>query len=234
MSEETVRPAFEGRERPLLSYGIAFPAATARHLDGTFRASRVYVICSGSLSRNTNVMDQLETALEPDRLVGHWIGMRSHTLWSEVLQIAEEVQTAHADLLLTVGAGSLTDGAKIIALVSIPFSLILPFIIHVLFTFVLPLDSSLADHIYLYIVSLTSLRSSQIESAHQKSSKPLRKAPKSENISRHQLSRSFPCQLPFPPANTPTLQVAQKTTQSANTAFSHRFVDQSWLFLTLG
>ncbi|KAF3011588.1 hypothetical protein E8E15_000701 [Penicillium rubens] len=117
MSGETVRPAFEGRERPLLSYGIAFPAATARHLDGTFRASRVYVICSGSLSRNTNVMDQLETALEPDRLVGHWIGMRSHTLWSEVLQIAEEVQTAHADLLLTVGAGSLTDGAKIIALV---------------------------------------------------------------------------------------------------------------------
>jgi alcohol dehydrogenase class IV len=129
MSEETVRPAFEGRERPLLSYGIAFPAATARHLDGTFQASRVYVICSGSLSRNTNVMDQLETALGPDRLVGHWIGMRSHTLWSEVLQIAEEVQTVHADLLLTVGAGSLTDGAKIIALVGIPFSLILPFVI---------------------------------------------------------------------------------------------------------
>lgn len=125
MSEETVRPAFEGRERPLLSYGIDFPAATARHLNSTFQASRVYVICSGSLARNTNVMDQLETALGPDKLVGHWIGMRSHTLWSEVLQIAEEVRTVHADLLLTVGAGSLTDGAKIIALVGTPFSFIL-------------------------------------------------------------------------------------------------------------
>ncbi|CAG8898209.1 unnamed protein product [Penicillium egyptiacum] len=130
MPEETVRRAFEGRERPVLSYGITFPAAIARHLDSTFEASRVYVICSGSLSRNTNVMDQLETALGPDRLVGHWIGMRSHTLWSEVLQIAEEVRTVHADLLLTVGAGSLTDGAKIIALVGIPSSFILPFIFY--------------------------------------------------------------------------------------------------------
>lgn len=129
MPEETVRPAFEGRERPLLSYGIDFPAATARHLNSTFQASRVYVICSGSLSRNTNVMDQLETILGPDKLVGHWIGMRSHTLWSEVLQIAEEVKTVHADLLLTVGAGSLTDGAKIIALVGTPFSFKLSFVL---------------------------------------------------------------------------------------------------------
>ncbi|KAJ5959820.1 uncharacterized protein N7479_006970 [Penicillium vulpinum] len=117
MSEEAVRPAFEGRDYPLISYGIAFPAAIARHLNDIFRASRVYVICSGSLSRNTDVMNQLETALGPDKLVGRRIGMRSHTLWSEVLQIAEEVRTVQADLLLTVGGGSLSDGAKLIALV---------------------------------------------------------------------------------------------------------------------
>ncbi|KAJ5774455.1 hypothetical protein N7457_009351 [Penicillium paradoxum] len=116
MSEETVRPAFESRERPILSYGIAFPAATASHVTHTFKASRVYVICSGSLARKIDVISQLEDALGPEKLVGHWIGMRSHTLWSEVLQITEEVRTVHADLLLTVGAGSLTDGAKIIAL----------------------------------------------------------------------------------------------------------------------
>lgn len=140
MPEETVRPAFEGRARPLLSYGIDFPAATAQHLNSTFQASRVYVICSGSLARNINVMDRLETALGPDKLVGHWIGMRSHTLWSEVLQIAEEVRTVHADLLLTVGAGSLTDGAKITALVGIPFSFILSFVLcFCLYIFFLPL-----------------------------------------------------------------------------------------------
>ncbi|KAJ5551341.1 hypothetical protein N7535_000709 [Penicillium sp. DV-2018c] len=115
MPEETVRPAFEGRERPLLSYGITFPEATARHLTDTFKASRVYVICSGSLARNTDSIAQLETTLGP-KLVGCRIGMQSHTLWSEVLQIAEDIRNVHADSLLTVGAGSLTDGAKIVAL----------------------------------------------------------------------------------------------------------------------
>ena len=153
MPEETVRPAFEGRERPLLSYGIAFPAATARHLNDTFQASRVYVICSGSLARNTDVMNQLETSLGPDKLVGHRIGMRSHTFWSEVLQIAEEVRTVHADLLLTVGAGSLTDGAKIIALVSIPFPSIALFLFPVSVYGLLASSYNSLEDLYIYIIS---------------------------------------------------------------------------------
>ena len=115
---ETVRSAFAGRERPLLSYGIAFPAAAARHVTETFNASRVYVICSGSLSRNTDSLDQLKAALGQEKVVGCRIGMQSHTLWSEVLEIVKEARDAQADLILTLGAGSLTDGAKIIALVS--------------------------------------------------------------------------------------------------------------------
>lgn len=181
MSKETVRPAFEGRERPLLSYGLAFPVATARHLNATFQASRVYVICSGSLARNTNVMNQLETALGPDKLVGHWIGMRSHTLWSEVLQIAEEVRTVHADLLLTVGAGSLTDGAKIIALVGIPFSFILLFIfcfcLHPPCLFLFSLGRS---YIFIHSQPNIPLRLLQTKLAHQKSLKPLQKALESD------------------------------------------------------
>lgn len=43
--------------------------------------------------------------------------MQPHTLWSEILQVAEEAKKSNADLLITLGAGSLTDGAKIIALV---------------------------------------------------------------------------------------------------------------------
>ncbi|KAJ5764079.1 hypothetical protein N7533_002760 [Penicillium manginii] len=113
---ETVRPAFSGRERPLLSYGIAFPAAAARHVTETFHASRVYVICSGSLARNTDSLGRLNAALGPDRVVGCRVGMQSHTLWSEVLEIVEEARNAKADLILTLGAGSLTDGAKIVAL----------------------------------------------------------------------------------------------------------------------
>ncbi|KAJ5579595.1 uncharacterized protein N7459_005580 [Penicillium hispanicum] len=116
MSNETVRPAFASRQRPLLSYGIAFPAAAARHVTETFGASRVYIICSGSLSRNTDALDQLTASLGPDKVVGCRIGMQSHTLWSEVLEIVENARNVQADLLLTLGAGSLTDGAKIIAL----------------------------------------------------------------------------------------------------------------------
>lgn len=119
MPEETVRPAFTGRERPLLSYGIAFPAAAARHVSDTFSASRVYVICSGSLARNTDALDRLTTALGPEKVVGRRIGMQSHTLWSEVLEIVQEARNARADLLLTLGAGSLTDGAKIVAFVCV-------------------------------------------------------------------------------------------------------------------
>jgi alcohol dehydrogenase class IV len=58
-------------------------------------------------------------ALGAEKVVGRRIGMQSHTLWSEVLEIVEEARSAQVDLLLTLGAGSLTDGAKIIALVSL-------------------------------------------------------------------------------------------------------------------
>lgn len=114
---ETVRPAFTGRQHPLLSYGIAFPAAAARHISETFSASRVFAICSGSLAHNTDALNRLTTALGPEKIVGRRIGMQSHTLWSEVLEIVEHARGLQVDLLLTLGAGSLTDGAKIVALV---------------------------------------------------------------------------------------------------------------------
>ncbi|KAJ5172094.1 hypothetical protein N7492_004687 [Penicillium capsulatum] len=116
MSSETVRPAFAGRDRPLLSHGVAFPIAAARHVAETFGAARVYVICSGSLARNTRALDELTSALGSDKVVGRRVGMQSHTLWSEVLEIVHEARDVQADLLLTLGAGSLTDAAKIIAL----------------------------------------------------------------------------------------------------------------------
>ncbi|KAJ5180682.1 hypothetical protein N7492_003892 [Penicillium capsulatum] len=111
---ETVRPAFSHRDRPRMSYGLAFPDAAARHVADTFGASRVYVICSGSLARNTDALSRLTTALGP-RLAGQRIGMTPHTLWSEVLEIVADARKARADLLLTLGAGTLTDAAKIVA-----------------------------------------------------------------------------------------------------------------------
>lgn len=110
------RAAFESG-CPHISYGLPFPIACAKHVSKTFQASRVYIIASGSLSRNTDHVQQLRNALSPN-VVGVRNGMTPHTLWSEILEVTKEAKDANADILVTLGAGSLTDAAKIIALVS--------------------------------------------------------------------------------------------------------------------
>lgn len=115
---ETLRPAFANRERPLLSYGIPFAAAAGRHSTERFQASRIYIICSGSLARSTSSLDELTAALGAEKIAGCRVGMQSHSLWSEVLDITNDARRLKVDLLITLGAGSLTDSAKIIALVS--------------------------------------------------------------------------------------------------------------------
>ncbi|GKZ38599.1 hypothetical protein AbraIFM66950_010908 [Aspergillus brasiliensis] len=113
---ETLRPAFADRPRPLLSYGIPFPIATAHHITDIFHASSIYILCSASLARNTDALDRLTRALGQDKIAGTRIGMQSHTLWSEVLEVVCDAQAAEADLLITLGGGSLTDAAKVVAL----------------------------------------------------------------------------------------------------------------------
>lgn len=116
-SSEVYRPAFDAGY-PHISYGLPFHSACAKHVVETFKASRVYIIASGSLARNTDNVIKLQNALG-SRVVGTRIGMKPHTLWSEILEIAKEAKEVNADILVTLGAGSLTDGAKIIALVSL-------------------------------------------------------------------------------------------------------------------
>lgn len=43
--------------------------------------------------------------------------MKSHAKWSEIVEIAREVKTLQADMIITLGGGTLTDGAKIVAFV---------------------------------------------------------------------------------------------------------------------
>ena len=98
-----------------ISYGLPFTVACAKHVTNTFKASRIYILASGSLSRNTSHVRDLEKALS-GKVVGITNGMKSHTLWSEVLSSTEAARAANADLIITLGAGTLTDAAKIITL----------------------------------------------------------------------------------------------------------------------
>ncbi|KAI1337987.1 putative Fe-containing alcohol dehydrogenase [Xylariaceae sp. FL0016] len=112
---ETFGPAFPARSRPLLTYGLPFTDALLQHAEGTFHASRIYIICSGSLANNTAYLDDLKAHLG-SKLVGTRVGIRPHSHWSEILEVVEDIQKSDGDLIVTLGAGSLTDAAKVISL----------------------------------------------------------------------------------------------------------------------
>ncbi|KAH8668593.1 putative Fe-containing alcohol dehydrogenase [Xylariales sp. PMI_506] len=111
---ETLQPAFPGRERPLVSYGLPFTSALIQHIDDMFGASKVYLICSASLSRKTSHVSSLKSQLG-SKIAGVRVGMKPHTLWGEVLEVVMDAKSCRADLLVTLGAGSLTDAAKLIS-----------------------------------------------------------------------------------------------------------------------
>jgi alcohol dehydrogenase class IV len=113
---EIVRPAFDDVSGPHVSYNLPFDKAATKHVVETFAADRVYILASGSLCRNTKFVQQLQDALGR-RVAGVRKGMTPHTLWSEVLEVVEECRRVKADLLITIGGGSLTDAAKLVALV---------------------------------------------------------------------------------------------------------------------
>ncbi|KEF56365.1 alcohol dehydrogenase [Exophiala aquamarina CBS 119918] len=109
-----LEPAFDDRAIPYITYGLRFDEATAHHIEATLNASRVYIIASASLSKNTDALKRLQKTLG-DKTVGLRIGMTPHTHWNEVLEIAKDAAPKKPDVIVTLGAGSLTDAAKVIA-----------------------------------------------------------------------------------------------------------------------
>ncbi|KAB5533549.1 iron-containing alcohol dehydrogenase-like protein [Coniochaeta sp. 2T2.1] len=113
-SEENYYLPFPGHDTPHISTGLAFHQAVLKHALETYGSNRIYLIVSKSISKTSN-FDKLQAALG-DKLIGIRYGVRSHVPWPDVLEIAQELHKTKADLLVTLGAGSLTDGAKVAAL----------------------------------------------------------------------------------------------------------------------
>ncbi|KAE8445288.1 hypothetical protein EG329_013526 [Mollisiaceae sp. DMI_Dod_QoI] len=109
---ESYRPAFPPAQKPFISTGLSFPEACAHHVENTFHASKVYIIVSNSISK-TNNFTRLQNALG-DKIVGVRKGIKPHTPWDDILEIVKDMGQKGAGLIITLGAGSLTDGAKII------------------------------------------------------------------------------------------------------------------------
>ena len=74
-------------------------------------AARAFLMVSGTLNRETDVIETIRRALG-SRCVGTFDAMPPHTPRSAVISAANQARAAKADLIVTVGGGSITDGAK--------------------------------------------------------------------------------------------------------------------------
>nr|WP_206051424.1 iron-containing alcohol dehydrogenase [Roseibium aggregatum] len=92
------------------------PAATALAEEAErLDARRVFIIASGTLCRETDEVDKLTAALG-NRSAGIFDRMRAHVPRSDVIAATEVAREVGADLIVTIGGGSPTDGAKAVAL----------------------------------------------------------------------------------------------------------------------
>lgn len=95
-------------------YGIPLAEALADEAART-GAHAVYVLASGTLARQTGVIDTVRDVLG-NKLAGVCARIGAHTPRPDVVDAANAARAANADTLLTVGGGSVTDAAKMVAL----------------------------------------------------------------------------------------------------------------------
>jgi maleylacetate reductase len=79
------------------------------------RAARAFLMVSGTLNRTTDEIEKIRNALG-DRCAATFDAMPPHTPREAVIAAAEQARAANADLIVTVGGGSITDGAKAVQL----------------------------------------------------------------------------------------------------------------------
>ena len=78
-------------------------------------AARAFLMVSGTLNRQTGEIERIRKALG-SRCVATFDAMPPHTPREAVIAAAGQAEAAGADLIVTVGGGSITDGAKAVQL----------------------------------------------------------------------------------------------------------------------
>src|SRR6202022_3363326 len=79
------------------------------------RAARAFLMVSGTLNRQSDEIEKIRKSLG-SRCVATFEAMPPHTPREAVIAAAEQARSADADLIVTVGGGSITDGAKAVQL----------------------------------------------------------------------------------------------------------------------
>ena len=95
-------------------YGTAAAEALRSELDAR-RSQRVFLMASGTLNRETDEIQKVREAMG-SRLAGEFYAMPAHTPRGAVIEASMQAKEAGADTIVTFGGGSVTDGAKAVAL----------------------------------------------------------------------------------------------------------------------
>jgi maleylacetate reductase len=95
-------------------FGTPYAEAVATEID-RLDARAIFVLASGTLDRETDAVERLRQALG-NRLAGVCAKIGAHTPRDDVVAAANMAREAKADLLVTLGGGSVTDAAKMVAL----------------------------------------------------------------------------------------------------------------------
>jgi maleylacetate reductase len=113
-------------EEPMLSGAYRFPLmesvvfgkpyieALAGEVD-RLEARAVFVLASGTLARETDLVARLQQMLG-NRFAGLCAKIGAHTPRTDVVAAANMAREANADLIVTLGGGSVTDAAKMVGL----------------------------------------------------------------------------------------------------------------------
>jgi len=97
-----------------VQYGRPFAEALAEER-GRLDARRVFLIAGGTLSRETGFVDAARATLG-NHVTGTWTRIGAHTPRIDVVEAASAARAVGADLLVTMGGGSVTDAAKMIGM----------------------------------------------------------------------------------------------------------------------
>lgn len=93
---------------------LGVPAAEAIAQEAASRgANRVFILASSHLNRQTDEIRRIEAALGARHAATH-DGIQPHAPRSDVLAAATRARAVKADLVVTVGGGSVTDAGKIL------------------------------------------------------------------------------------------------------------------------
>jgi maleylacetate reductase len=95
-------------------FGRPFAETVATEME-RLGAKRLFVLASKTLADSTDSIEQLRERLR-DRFAGVWTGIAAHTPRADVVAAAAAVGDASADVILTLGGGSVTDGGKMVRL----------------------------------------------------------------------------------------------------------------------